>query len=280
MILIFAVCINILLVFSVSKMDVSESFSSLLALVDSHLSKTNLQLNSPTTTTSLSTLKDSSIQLPTPSQRFIIPVLNPNKGPISNNILAEQVANTLKAREAQSQLQKEKHEAEQLEDKMKNVDISENEGEYMIDLTSAITDVDNINKPLSKAEPKKEELTKSLEDLFKVNFKDCDIVENVKPRLGPQLPCKTDFSDILLVKIHRKRVSNFGKVLCSRYKPYAAPYIKERIFSNVKRFDFSIPSPDDLIKEKMKKPQGVDIIAYYGLEVSESLQRTMDSDNK
>ncbi|XP_073965724.1 uncharacterized protein isoform X1 [Choristoneura fumiferana] len=241
----------------VIKMTESSSFSSLLALVDSHLSKTSIQEQPEGTSHSLS----DHIQIPklsnhngaqsdtklsfSPGQRIGIPTFNFSTSPVNiNNVLAEQVSNMLKAKELKRQQVEEEL---RLVEETRKLKLQEDSG--VIDLMQA------LQTPF-KPEPVKKNLSSasSTDSLFDPNFLDCN--EEIAPMKTPEplLSCTTDMSYILQQKIKRGKCSNFGKVLTSRVRPVAAPYLKEIVRSNIIRFKFDTPSPCDLIKEKLRKP--------------------------
>ncbi|XP_022825096.1 uncharacterized protein LOC111355441 [Spodoptera litura] len=72
---------------------------------------------------------------------------------------------------------------------------------------------------------------------------------DIEPQKEQLLPIKTDISYILKQKVKKGKCSPFGKVLISRQKPVAAPYLKEKVETNIVSFDFSTKSPCDLILE-------------------------------
>ncbi|CAG9138320.1 hypothetical protein JYU34_000037 [Plutella xylostella] len=237
----------------------SSSFSSLMELIDNHMSKTKIQgshsdgagygIQLPSLTGG--SQSDSRLTF-TPGQRLPIPTLPVGDSPIQS-ILAMQVANMLKAKE-----KREKEEAEEkqrLEEKMRNIKIKdESEKECIIDLMAALKNSPCNPSAMPPTPPPVLSTSSSLESLFEPKFIDCD-TEVAKPLTPePMLPCITDMSYILKQKIPRAKCSNFGKVLTSRYRPVAAPYLKEKYECTIEKFDFSTMSPCDIIKEKLRKP--------------------------
>ncbi|CAG5003271.1 unnamed protein product [Parnassius apollo] len=240
----------------------SKEYSSLFALVDSHLSKTSLKENVS------SENRKSALPIPcpkgfhngsvsetfllSPDQRLPIPSLSVSDSPITS-VLAKQVANMLKAKEKKKQKEEEK---QKLEEEMKKMKLDDNE-DYVIDLMKALQ-----TPCIPIASSHSEELrskSSSFETLFQLNFTDFDeeSQEEIKPE--PLLPCVTDMSFILQQKIPRGKCSPFGKVLTSRLRPVAAPYLKEKVKTDIGIFDFSTKSPCDIIKEKLRKPTSYNI---------------------
>ncbi|XP_013178843.1 PREDICTED: uncharacterized protein LOC106125976 [Papilio xuthus] len=230
----------------------SKVYSSLFALVDSHLSQTSLRESSSNDDTKRSlpipNVKSLSHNgsvsesfLHSPNKRLPIPTLSENNSQILDK-LSEQVANMLKAKE-----KREIEEKQKLEEKSNKMETDDQD--YVIDLMKA------LQTPCGPSKPLPEDLSKSssTESIFELNFNDFDEdIPTIKPE--PLLPCITDMSYILKQKIKHGKCSTFGKVLTSRLKTVPAPYIKEIINSNIVRFDFSTKSPCDIIKEKLRKP--------------------------
>lgn len=223
----------------------SKVYSSLFALVDSHLSQTSLKETSSNTKSlpipniKLShngSVSESFLHSP---NRLPIPTLSENNSQILDK-LSEQVANMLKAKE-----KREFEEKQKLEEKLNEMKIDDQD--YVIDLMKA------LQTPCGTSKPAEISKSSSSESIFELNFNDFDEdLPTIEPE--PLLPCITDMSYILNQKVRRGKCSTFGKVLTSRLKPVPAPYIKENIKSNIVRFDFSTKSPCDIIKEKLRKP--------------------------
>ncbi|XP_035435764.1 uncharacterized protein LOC118266416 [Spodoptera frugiperda] len=236
----------------------SSSFTSLFALVDSHLSKCNLNdthsedgrvgnlpmpmLNFPRG------LSDTKLINPPP--RLPIPTFSTSESPIAN-VLSEQLSNMFKAKELKKQQELEQ---EKLQEEMRRMALEEKN--CVIDLMKA------IQKPqlpdLKTKEPSS--LNSSFESLVLDNKEFVTVLSRRTSEVGlpipepePLLPIKTDMSYILKQKIKRGKCSAFGKVLTSRLRPVAAPYLREKVPTNIVRFDFSTKSPCDLIKEKLKR---------------------------
>lgn len=233
----------------------SSQFSSLFALVDSHLSKVSLQDGSGSSnTTSLNIPPLDSLRNGSASEsllamhtrpRLPIPSLSSSESPIQK-VLNQQVANMLRAKEKE----REEEEQRKLEEELKRLEIEE-EKNSIIDLMKAIQTP--YNPP---PRPKNEEtnsISSSLESLFEKNFQDAEWgMQSKVPE--PFLPCIKDMSYILKRKVKMGKCSAFGKVLCSRLRPVAAPYLREKIPTNIVPFDFSTPSPCDIIKANLRKP--------------------------
>lgn len=91
---------------------------------------------------------------------------------------------------------------------------------------------------------------------FDIPFVECDgqkILPNEK-----LLPCNFDISSILLVSLkYQKYPSSFGKTLCLRYKRPRSGIKKlnddDVYLSKIKRFNFNIPSPDDIISSHLRR---------------------------
>lgn len=91
---------------------------------------------------------------------------------------------------------------------------------------------------------------------FEIPFVDCDD-QKMLPKNRKLLPCSFDISNILKVSVrYQKCASSFGKALCLNYKR-PKPYIK-RLYNHVyltkiKRFEFNVPSPDDIISSHLRR---------------------------
>ncbi|KAL0851752.1 hypothetical protein ABMA28_000064 [Loxostege sticticalis] len=252
----------------------SSSFTSLMALVDSHLSKTSMQASKsedadnrfprfqlPSLTGGPNeTLSETRLSL-APGQRLPLPTLSLTESPIQE-VLAKQVSNMLKAKEKKKQQDEEvarlAKEREVLAEEMRKLKMDDNRDDNddcVIDLVKAVQESMHFKRP--DPPPKEETLSSSssFETLFEPKFIDCDTeLERVKTP-EPLLPCKTDMSYILKQKVRTGKCSAFGKVLTSRLRPVAAPYLRNKVHSKVVRFDFSTKSPCDLIKEKLRQPR-------------------------
>ncbi|CAH2103682.1 unnamed protein product [Euphydryas editha] len=235
----------------------STVYSSLFALVDSHLSKSSVQDNGentgdrtfkmpPFNTSRLGSLSESSLSLP-PCPRLPIPQFSMNEKPIQS-VLAEQVANMLKAKE----MKKQEQERLKLEEEIKRLKIDD-EKNSVIDLMKAIQTP--YERKLVTYPEESLNNSSSCESLFNLNFGDCDDdePESTKPP-EPLLPCTTDMSYILKQKLRKDKGSSFGKVVTSRLRPVAAPYLRHKVPTNIIRFAFNTPSPCDIIKANLRKP--------------------------
>ncbi|XP_026496605.1 uncharacterized protein LOC113401086 [Vanessa tameamea] len=234
----------------------SKVYSSLFALVDSHLSKTSVQDNREDTGNQ--TIKNNPFNnvlesnsetslLSQPPRRFPISPFDTSESPIVN-VLAQQVTNMLKAKE----IKKQKQEKLKLEEELKQLQIEE-QNSTVIDLMKAIQTpykpnfISHDEETLSNSS--------SCESLFKLNFKDCDDDEPEKTKTPePLLPCTTDMSYILKQKFKRNKASSFGRVVTSRLRPVAAPYLRQIYPTRIIRFAFNTPSPCDVIKERLRRP--------------------------
>ncbi|XP_064293119.1 uncharacterized protein LOC128683373 [Plodia interpunctella] len=239
----------------------SDSYSSLKALAASHLSKTCVQNDDPVSSTK---------RIPIPSLNGVqkglsdtrlsfslgrlpglpLPPFSLSESPI-RNVLEEQLTNRFRAQEQR----RKEVENMQLAESMKKLKVEE---DFEIDLRTALEDGIRA-KQLGPGPPKPiEEVlssSSSFESLFEPKFINCD-EEQELPTESPEpvLPCVTDMSYILNQKVKKGKCSAFGKVLTSRLRPVAAPYLRENISSKIVRFDFNTKSPCDCIKEKLRKP--------------------------
>lgn len=248
-------------------MSESDSFSSLQALVDSHLSKTSMQNNVsddvnglirrlplPTLTGEGSPSSGTHVPyLPASfSGRLPLPTFNYTESPITN-VLAQQVSNMYKAKE----LRRQQEEAAKLAEKMKKLEVEDN-NDCLIDLRIAINK--DIGATCGPGPPSAEggaSISSSLESLLEAQFMNGDYGDYTPERAKtpePILPCITDMSFILKCKVRSGKCSAFGKVLTSRLRRVAAPYLREEIKTDIVRFDFKTMSPCDIIKEKLRRP--------------------------
>lgn len=241
----------------------SSSFTSLLALVDSHLSKTNVSesrsengngIRDPFPIPSLGlskrpqtcTVSDTTLTF-SPEQRLPIPRFGLSESPIQR-VLNEQVANMLKAKELRRQQEEEK---QKLAEQMKKMTLQEDDD--VIDLMQALQNPYDTKTSMKPLKEQTQSSSSSFESLFEPKFDSIDLDDvSVKDTElpEPKLPCKTDMSYILFQKVKRGKCSAFGRVLSAKVRPVAAPYLHEKIQHNIKVFDFSTPSPDDILKEK------------------------------
>nr|XP_021192203.2 uncharacterized protein LOC110377594 [Helicoverpa armigera] len=237
----------------------SSSFTSLFALVDSHLS--NCTLNDSPSDGRVGSLPMPMLNLPrglsdtrisSSSQRLPIPRFSLSESPIAN-VLSEQLSNMLKAKELKKQQEEEQ---ERLQEEMRRLEIEEKN--CVIDLMKA------VQKP-GEPKPTKPQESVSISSSFESLILDGKEFANDSskesaseavlsaPEPEPSLPITTDMSYILKQKIKSGKCSAFGKVLTSRLRPVAAPYLREKVPSTIVPFDFSTKSPCDLIKEKLKR---------------------------
>ncbi|CAB3226427.1 unnamed protein product [Arctia plantaginis] len=280
----------------------SSSFSSLFALVDNHLSRTNVQDGSQPSTSGLGSFRLPSLNvqrglsdtglpstsgLSSSSMRFPLPSLSLSDRPRNNvfssqlgsffntnesesqegekketpnicmsdcpinDVLAIQLSNMFKAREA-----KEQEERRKQQQKVEEMLSPESEASScLIDLMPAVQlpgqaqqlHTDTLSSGSSMESIVMPDTADIVEDEVQVDLK------LVTRPVSPLKPITTDMSYILKHKIGK--CSEFGKVLCARYRPVAAPYFREYVpLTNVKVFDFSTPSPDDIVMERLRKP--------------------------
>lgn len=244
----------------------ASSYTSLLDLVSSHLSKYNVQ-DSPSH--SVDGTPTNSIPIPSPNglqkvvsdsclipsgERVPLPKYCISDSPIKN-VLAEQISNMVKAKERKAQEKRQR-----LEEDMNKLALEDNkDDEYVIDLLTA------IQTPITLPQPTEAVIARSdsFESLLVENTKrfiehheSSETDEQVEEKIiHTLLPCQTDISYILPQKLDKVKCSTFGKILTARLRPVPAPYLKVKIKTdNVTRFHFNTKSPCDLIKEKLRKP--------------------------
>ncbi|KAJ0176431.1 hypothetical protein K1T71_007610 [Dendrolimus kikuchii] len=226
----------------------SNSFSSLLALVDSHLSKSSFQMNDISDISKSISISpfnrlhkdDSDTCLSSSSQILPLPPFNVIDSPI-NNILAEQVSNMIKAKE-----KKEQEAKDNIAHKLKNLNLDDN----YIDLVKAIKESKGHHVPINDKESRIS-LDLVLKDSEEIVL---DNEPKMKEQVFSELPYINNKFYILKEKVNKAGCSPFGKVLTARWRPVAAPYLHERIISRVKRFDFNLRSPCNGILEKSRWP--------------------------
>lgn len=250
----------------------SSSFSSLMAMVDSHLSKTSIQVGQQEDSDGLPRLQlpsltDGPNQTLSETRMFLargprqsFSSQSSEEGPIQE-VLAKQVNNMLRAKRRQKEsLARAAREREKLAEemrKLKMVDDKEERGdkdEVVIDLVKAVKESMNFKVPYPVSPRKSETVSSSSSYESLIDTKFMDEPGRVKTP-EPLLPCQTDMSYILKQKVRQGRCSAFGKVLTSRMRPVAAPYLKEKVNTKVVRFDFTTKSPCDVIKEKLRQPR-------------------------
>lgn len=253
----------------------SNSFSSLLALVDSHLSKCNLQTNENTALPKSIPIPGlngiqkglSDSRLGSPSQIGPLPAFNASNSPISN-ILAEQVSNMLKAKEKKHQ-----REYEEFDMNIIHPNLSEDnnlvEDEDMIDLVKAVKEQPYHCTPMQEKEESQGDSSEFGQ--YGKNLIIDDVPNDNLLIINPILS-KTDMSCILKHKVKMGKCSSFGKVLCARLRPVAAPYIHQKVVTNIKRFYFNTKSPCDIISERLKKTTTYSILDYLQLGEFEAEQ--------
>lgn len=81
-------------------------------------------------------------------------------------------------------------------------------------------------------------------------------IEQLKIIKDEPLPCSFDARDLLKIKIKLlKRRSTLAKVLCTNYRssPIKLRRLKPDFPKRIKLFDFKTPSPDDGIKQYLKR---------------------------
>lgn len=115
---------------------------------------------------------------------------------------------------------------------------------HQIDLSAALKDMGSASSTTKKN-------TNNSIEQFDIPFTDCETESE-----SFTFECKMDIKDIMLQK-HRlkKSVSEFGKVLCLKYKR-RVPYIVEIVnyYKQQKTvFNFDTPSPDDLIHNHLRR---------------------------
>lgn len=239
----------------------SSSFTSLFALVDSHLSKCNLN-SSPSEDGRVGSMQMPMLNIPrglsdtrltSPPQRLPIPSFSLSESPITN-VLSEQLSNMFKAKELKRQKEIEQ---EKLQEEMRKMKIEEQN--CVIDLMKAIqkpgqTEPQQHTQETISPSSSFDSLVLDYNEFISNSPNRARSLELIPPpEPEPLLPLNTDMSYILKEKIKMGKCSAFGKVLTARLRPVAAPYLREKVPSTVVRFDFSTKSPCDLIKEKLKR---------------------------
>lgn len=115
-----------------------------------------------------------------------------------------------------------------------------------IDLSSAIVaslETLQIKKPDVQVAP------------FTPKFVDCDVTPLIVKIMQDEY-CEANARPILALSLPIRGVaSSFGKTVCKRYKIRRQPYIKHRFTVNtdVSRFQFETPSPDDVVSKNLEK---------------------------
>lgn len=220
----------------------SNSFSSLFDLVESHLSNIANERPSDSLIGSFAIPTFNNIQ-----SGMSVTCLTTSRSSISN-VLSYQLSNMFNAEDNKNQQEK-------LREEMENLKLEE---QNMMDLVKA------VQRP-RQAESRHQEYSScssffgtSLSDYKKFtsqNFINSWESESIVPSLKTEaiLPITQDMSYILTQKIKRGKCSPFGKVLTSRLRPVAAPYLREKITSNIVKFDFKTKSPCDIVKERQQK---------------------------
>lgn len=269
----------------------SSSFSSLFDLVDSHLSKSNLQQDCQPSTSGLGSMRLPPFSInrgasdtKLPSSSIMFPMPSTSKHPINdvlstqlanmlhtnepgpsclqrttelsmtdspiNDVLAMQISNMFKAKQAKEE-EKRKLEQQKAEEDLR--------ASCMIDLMPAIQQpiqFQQENIEIDSADGSMESLViPDITDNVPDNLQEVPDLAVAGPSraISPWEPIMTDMSHILDHKM--ARCSHFGKVLCARYRTVAAPYFRVRIRNkNIKTFDFSTPSPDDIVRERLRRP--------------------------
>ncbi|VVC86341.1 unnamed protein product [Leptidea sinapis] len=234
----------------------SSEYSSLFALVDSHLSKTSVKESQSNESTkgpfqipfhnNEHGTSSSESYLLLQNARLPIPTFNISQSSITS-VLAEQVSNMLKAKEKKKQ-----EELQKLDSEMKKLKVQEKD-DYVIDLMQALQTPSTEMKPKSLCEEPLSS-SSSFESLFQPKFSDFIDEKEKQKNPDPLKPCITVKSHLMKKKIKKGKCSEFGRVLSARLRPIAAPYLRQSIESNIEVFDFSTPSPCDIYKANLRKP--------------------------
>lgn len=240
----------------------SESFSSLMDLVNSHLSKTSLNTSLsgdegstafPLASVRIQTGTSQTVFTP-PNGIMSIPRLGAQDNEI-NGILAQQVTNMLIAKERKRQEEEDKR--QRLEEEIRLLkQLKQTEDDYVIDLMSSIV-VPNLDRMLTQPlpDPERPSTSSSFESLLAevAALAHHETKGLEKPK--DTLPLNQDMSYMLFKKVRKSRASAFGKVISSRVRPVAAPYVKVEVSNPaVQRFDFSTQSPCDVNLERRRHP--------------------------
>ncbi|CAK1554677.1 unnamed protein product [Leptosia nina] len=228
----------------------SAEYTSLFALVDSHLSKTSINSDKS------SIENHNNGHNSTTSEGQIIPSLcsrlpaSPfSKGSSSiHNILAEQVSNMLKAKEKKKQ----EEERKMLLNNTPKVE-NKKDDTFVIDLMQALQTPYNPPKPIKKE--KELSRSQSFEKLFQLKLDES--TEESRSKVNPRrvlLSQKSNMKTYTRKMVRAGKPSTFGKVMSSRFRCVTVPYREETLQFDIKAFDFATPSPCDIFKSKLKRP--------------------------
>lgn len=235
-------------------MEPSDDMSSLMELVNSQLNEISIQMG-PARNIASAVYETTGVQLPTPEFQFSLMSLNCGHSFKSDPVVAQQIANTIKAREIRQQEEANKAMIESAKAIKRENSISQ-PMEYLIDFKDAIIEQDNL---------KLEKIKQENPPIGKLDYA---LLNSNKVR--PLFETSTKKSG----NTRKTRLSTIGKVLCARYCPNPTirtdPKIKYVLHVSP---HLKGPSPDDIIKEKMKKEvRNFDVMSFYGLEPSTALQ--------
>lgn len=238
------------------------SFTSLMAMVESHLSKTsvgerpNEQRSHGVAAPSFSLPNICSVRN-TDSEQFLLPppstIIQLPRFEVKNSeiteILAHQVKNMLVAKENALNEEKEK-----LSDRLQSINLNNEDDDYVIDLSGSIMRPDLAEHHLvQEVVHPVLSVASSMESLI---FEENTEMSKELPKVVEEpLPMCDDMSDILYKRVKRGKCSVFGRVLGSRLRAVAAPYLHVRVLNPaIVPFDFSTPSPCDVNKQRRMHP--------------------------
>lgn len=129
--------------------------------------------------------------------------------------------------------------------------------DWEIDLTTALSETfshiikPSCNSSLNLTEDLSHHISRL--DIYSNTNTVLEVTENDAPNFSSN--CDLNMSSLQHIKLpySKEIVSLFGKILCRKWKS-KKPYIRSNASIDVvKRFDFSIPSPDDKILEHLRK---------------------------
>lgn len=148
-------------------------------------------------------------------------------------------------------------------------DVSQLKIQPSVNNSKSLSAMDASNNKISNVEWNVVDLSKALkpkssQPIFKDSKSKISFEKNNTPLMPEQcdiaqkqntIECYLDSSIIKRRYTNDKKVSTFGKVLCCNFRRRKPKIVFEydTILSKMKRFAFTVPSPDDIIKVHLKK---------------------------